>query len=277
MANTKKKRSAEEDVKLVRDNNGESRMSGRDRERDDEGRFMSDEDDDRSYRGGSSRGRSSQGRGWYGDSEGHARAGRMSHQNDYEDESDEGDYGSYNNRRSGRYGGQRGGRSERDYDEDRYYGRGQSRPRDEEGRFMSDEERYGSRRGMSRRDWDEDSDRYYSSRGSRGQGQYRRRDEEGRFMGDEDDYRSSRRGYSSRSSSGQGRGWYGDPEGHARAGRMSHQNDYESESDEDDYDQDMRSNRSSRGGRRMASGGGRGWFGDPQGHARAGRHSHDND
>jgi hemerythrin superfamily protein len=177
---------------------------GGSRERDEQGRFMSDEDNGR--RGGGGRGQG----GWFGDSEGHSRAAqqRGSSSGRYDDEDD------------------RGGR----------FGRGGSRERDEQGRFMSDDDDNGGRgggRGHGRGGWFGDSEghsraaqqrgsssgRYddddvNGGRGGRGGGRggSRERDEQGRFMSDED---NGVRGGGGR---GQG-GWFGDPRGHSEASR----------------------------------------------------------
>jgi hemerythrin superfamily protein len=204
------------------------------RERDERGRFVSD-DDDRDYRrrsSGRSRydddderrfmpARDEEGRftrsrsrysddddddrrghgGWYGDPEGHSEASRRGWEE-----------------RSGsraRY---------RDDDDDRRYSG--SRPRDEEGRFTSSRSRYS----------DDDDDR----RGSRGHGGWygdpeghseasrRGWEERGSTRtrsraDDDDDRRSSRSRYRDDDDDGRGGrrhgGWYGDPEGHSEAAR----------------------------------------------------------
>jgi hypothetical protein len=87
-----------------------------DRPRDDYGRFMSEDDDDR--RGGYRSRGSDDGRGWYGDPEGHSRASRMG----------------WDHRGGGRYD---------DDDDRRYSSRSQAaadRPRDDYGRFMSEDD-----------------------------------------------------------------------------------------------------------------------------------------
>jgi len=146
--------------------------------------------------------------------------------------------------------------------------------RDERGRFVSeDDDDRGGRYGRSERD---DHQRYG-----------RERDERGRFMEDDDDRRRYRSrddddDYRSRSRyeddddrrGGRGRGWSGDPEGHAEAARKgweergSYRSRGRSEDDEEDYRsaryRDEDNGRSSRGG-------GRGWSGDPEGHAEAAR------
>jgi len=145
--------------------------------------------------------------------------------------------------------------------------RSQSRDRDDQGRFMSD-----------------DDDRGYS-RGSSGRSQDRRRDDEGRFMSDdygrgrsyrsrEDDDDDYRRNSSSR---GRGHGgWSGDSEGHSEASRRGWEERGGSRSSrrsDDDYDDRGRSARGRddddddrRGSRGRGHGG---WFGDPEGHSEA--------
>ena len=184
----------------------------------------------------------------------------------------------------------------RDYDE-----RGSSRyrdeqPRDEQGRFASDEDRRGREYGRRERD-DSDyrssssshgrsyQDDEYTSRGQR----MPERDEYGRFMSD-DDRRSQ--GYSRgrdyeeerRASHGGGHGgWFGDPEGHSEAARKGWD---EREGERRSYDEDTRGYSSQGGGRRYKSrsredegerrhSGHGGWFGDPEGHSEAARRGWD--
>jgi hemerythrin superfamily protein len=271
------------------------------RERDERGRFVSD-DDDRDYRrrsSGRSRydddderrfmpARDEEGRftrsrsrysdddddrrghgGWYGDPEGHSEASRRGWE-------------------------ERGGARARyrDDDDDRRY----SRSRDEEGRFTSSRSRYayddddnrrdsrahggwyGDAEGhseASRRGWEERSGsraRYRDDDDDRRYSRSRSRDEEGRFTSsrsrysDDDDDRRGSRGHG---------GWYGDPEGHSEASRRGWEERgstrTRSRADDDD---DRRSSRSryrdddddGRGGRRHG-----GWYGDPEGHSEAAR------
>jgi hypothetical protein len=126
-----------------------------------------------------------------------------------------------------------------------------NRPRDEEGRFMSDDEDYRSSRSSR------------SGRSSRYE-----QDEDDDYESDNRRSRSSRGGRSSRS---EGRGWFGDPEGHAEAAERGWEQGHRgqrggrSSRDEED-DDDYRSSRSSRSSRGRGQGG---WFGDPEGHAEA--------
>jgi hemerythrin superfamily protein len=219
------------------------------RERDERGRFVSEDDDDRDYRRRSSsrsryddddrrrsmparddegrftssrsryddeddddyrRGRRGHG-GWFGDAEGHSEASRRGW------DEREGSRGHY-----------------RDDD------RGRMPSRDEEGRFMSSRSRYDDhddddrRGGRGHGGWyadpeghSEASRRGWEERGG-SRGRYRdddddrrrympARDDEGRFTGsrsryadDDDDDRRRGRGHG---------GWYGDPEGHSQAAR----------------------------------------------------------
>jgi hemerythrin superfamily protein len=232
--------------------------------RDEEGRFTSSRSR-YAYDDDDDRRGSRERGGWFGDPEGHSEASRRGWE-------------------------ERGGSRARyrDDDDDRRY----SRSRDEEGRFTSSRSRYDDddRRGSrghggwfgdpeghseaSRRGWEErggsraryredDDDRRYSSS--------RSRDEEGRFTSsrsryDDDDRRGSR---------GHG-GWFGDPEGHSEASRRGweERDGRRTRSRADDED-DRRSSRSRypddddddrRGGR-----GHGGWYGDPEGHSEAAR------
>lgn len=124
--------------------------------------------------------------------------------------------------------------------------RGRTPQRDDEGRFVSDDDRNGGGRRSSRgsqyderrysrsgRDDDNGGNYYSSSQQGRGgyydddrsyrasRGSYGDDDGDGRYGlrtgGYDSDYEDDRNGYQ-----GSGRGWFGDPEGHARAGRQSH-------------------------------------------------------
>src|SRR5436190_3543349 len=130
-------------------------------ERDDRGRFMSDEDrrygrssyrdDDDRYGNGSRRGRG----GWFGDSEGHSEAAR--------ERWTEGRYS--DSRYGGRYeDDERYGDSER-YGRDDDYDRRFDRERDDRGRFVSDDDDDDRRYSSRSRD---DDDRYSSGRGRGG-------------------------------------------------------------------------------------------------------------
>lgn len=218
-----------------------------DRDRDDQGRFTSDDDDNRRYR-----------------SRGSSRSSR------YQDDDDDRGY-----RSSGNY-------RERD-DQGRFMSdddNGHSRGRSSQGG-------YSSQSRSSRDNDDDDYGRGRSSQGGRGHGGWygdseghsqaaRQRGSQSRSSRDydDDDYG---RGRSSQGGRGHG-GWFGDSEGHSEAaeqgwehrGRSSSRSRY----DEDD-DDDRRYSRGSRGSRSSSSGGGGrshgGWFGDPEGHSQASR------
>lgn len=206
-------------------------------DRDERGRFMSDDrdygrsryrDDDDSRYGNGGRGHG----GWFGDSEGHSQAARSRWDEDrygrrYADDDRYGDSRRYgDDDRSGR---ERDARGRFMSDDDRHYGRYRDergdRERDERGRFTSDDDR---RYARSSRDDDDDDDRRGNGRG-RGHG-----------------------------------GWFGDSEGHSRAARSR---------DDDDRRYSARSSYSRRDDDddRHRSGGHGGWFGDPRGHAEASR------
>lgn len=237
------------------------------RDRDEQGRFTADDrdrsrgrgDDDRSYR---ARARDDdEGRGWYGDAEGHAEAARKGW--------------------ASREGGEP--RSFRDDDDDRGGYRSSGRDRDSQGRFTSDDDR-GGYGGRSR---DRDDDRGYRSRGQD-------RDDYGRFTSDDDrdGGRSRRRDEDDRGGRDRGYGgWFGDSEGHSRAARRGWEDDDRngrggrgggSDRDRDENghymrDDDRGGSRSrgrdddDRGGRESRDHGQSGWFGDSEGHARAAR------
>ncbi len=158
------------------------------------------------------------------------------------------------------------------------------RDRDEQGRFVSDDDDRNSSRSRGRNDddrystrsrsrYDEDDDRYGNSRSRFNE---RDRDDQGRFVSDDDDRgnRSYSRGRDDdyRSSRGRGEGgWSGDSEASRRGWD-------ERDSDRDrSYSQGRDNSRSGRGRddddyRSSSRDGGRGhggWFGDPEGHARA--------
>jgi hypothetical protein len=227
-----------------------------DNERDERGRFVSDDD---------------RGRGGY-------QGGRWR-----EDDNDHHGYASQNRDRdeNGRF---------MSHDDDRgssHRGRNMDRDRDDNGRFMGHDDDY--RRGSSRYDGNNERDRdengrfvshderggMYRSRPARDDGDHRGstsrnldRDDNGRFMSDEryDRNRDDDRNGGSR---GHG-GWYGDSRGHSEATqrgwddrqsghRYDHDDDRPRRSFSSGYDDDRRGN------------GDRGWYGDPEGHAEAAR------
>jgi hypothetical protein len=224
------------------------------RERDERGRFMSEDDRDygRSYaeRGG--------GRSRYEDE------GRGYRSRDYDED---------DNRSRG---AQRGGEMRHERAMEARRGGGYSEDRGQGGWFGDPE---GHSRA-AREAWDEHRDSYMRSRGERGwygdpEG-HSRASREGwdERRGEDRSYRSrgredydEDRGYRSQGR-GQG-GWFGDPEGHSRASRegwderRGEDRNYRSRGRDDDDDD-------RRGGR-----GHGGWFGDPEGHSRASREGWD--
>ncbi|MDB5458391.1 MAG: hypothetical protein JWO72_132 [Caulobacteraceae bacterium] len=202
-----------------------------DTERDERGRFMSDDD-----RRGSSRSRSrddDEGRGRYAESRGRSGSRRD------EDRS-----------------------FSRDDDDDRRYGaRGlDDRNRDERGRFADDDDRRGGSRSRSR---DDDDDRRYGARSS----DDRNRDERGRFA--DDDRRGGSRSRSRDDDDRDRGGWFGDSRGHSEAARRGwEERSAGSRSRDDDDDRRGGSRSRSRDDDDRGRGG---WFGDSEGHAEAAR------
>ena len=280
------------------------------RERDERGRFVSD-DDDRDYR------RRSSSRSRYDDDD--RRRSMPTRDDEGQFTSSRSRYDDDDDRRrsmparndEGRF---TSSRSRYDDDDDR---RRSMPARDDEGRFTSSRSRYGDdddrRSSRSRSRYDEDDD---DRRGGRGHGgwygdpeghsdashrgweerggsrsRYRdddrrgsmpARDDEGRFTSsrsrdDEDDRRGGR---------GHG-GWYGDPEGHSEASRRGWEERGGSHTRYRDDDDDRRRSMPARDdeGRftssrsryddddddRRGSRGHGGWYGDPEGHSEAAR------
>ncbi|RQP07408.1 MAG: hypothetical protein D1H97_02630, partial [Paracoccus sp. BP8] len=198
-------------------------------ERDERGRFVSDDDDRHGSRGRGS------GRGASGRDDDRERDSRGRFVSDDDDR---------------RYA------SSRRYDDDR---RSASRGRDDDyGRDRGQGGWFGDPEGhaeAARRGWDhrrdDDDDRYGSrgrgsGRGASGEDDDRERDSRGRFVSDDDDrrYASSRRYDDDRRSASRGRdddygrdrgqgGWFGDPEGHAEAARRGW--DHRRDDDDDRY------------------------------------------
>jgi hemerythrin superfamily protein len=271
-----------------------ARSSSSTRERDERGRFVSD-DDDRDYRGRSS------GRSRYDDEDdrhpmrSRDEEGRFtSPRSRYNDDDDE-------NRRGGRGHGGWYGDAERHSEASRrgWEERGASRAgyrdddrrsmrsRDEEGRFTSsrsrydhddDDDRHGGRghggwygdaeghSEASRRGWEERGGERARYRDEDDRRSMRSRDDEGRFTSsrsryDHDDD-SDRRG-------GRGHGgWYGDPVGHSEASRRG----WEERGSYRDDDDDRRHSRSRYDDDHDRRGRGHGgWYGDPEGHSEAAR------
>jgi hemerythrin superfamily protein len=271
-----------------------ARNGNNERDRDERGRYVSDDDarDERRSSGGGSRSRGrddddergGRGRGWYGGSEGHSQAARRRSDDDDDrrfsrsrgrdnDDDDRGGRG-----RGGWFGDSEGHAqaARRRWDEDDERGGSRSRYRDDD-----DDDRRGSR---SRSRDDDDDDRGGRGRG-RGCGWYG--DSEGhaeaarRRSDDDDDRRGSRsRGRDDddddRGSRGRGRGWYGDSEGHAEASPRGREDEERggSRSRSRNDDDDRRSGSRSRGGSDDEGHGG--WFGDPRRHAQAARRGWEN-
>ena len=235
----------------LQENQAMAQRGNQDRERDDQGRFMSEDDDRRYSRGGGGGG---YGRGWDDQDRGGGRGRSSSGQ-------DRDEYGRFMS--EDERGGQRSGRGSYD-DDDNRGGRGRSsqqQERDEYGRFHSDDD---------------------SDRGGRGRfSSQRDRDEYGRFESNDDDYRGGGRSPQQRDRDERGRFASDDDDDRGGRGRASQQRD------RDEYgrftsDDDRGGQRSSgrgrdddddRGGRTSRGGGedDRGWFGDPRGHAEAAR------
>ncbi len=263
------------------------------RERDERGRFTSDDDDRGGRRyasergGGGGRGRYDDDRdgrgrgqgGWFGDSQGHSQASRRG----WERSDHEG---------SGWYGDSRGhseasrrGWERSDHEGSGWYG-------DPEGHSEASRRGWDERRSFSGRDRDDDRSRGGGGGGSSGGGRGRGRDDD-----DDRGYRSRGRDDDDRDYRGRGRddddgrGWYGDSRGHSEAARKGWESrgrddddrgsrGRSSRDDDDDRgyrgrsrddDDDRRSSSSSRGGRSQG-----GWFGDSEGHSEASRRGWDN-
>jgi len=184
-------------------------------------------------------------------------------------------------------------------DDDDYRGR-RMPPRDEEGRFMSDD-----RRSRSSRDYDDDDrgrgrghggwfgDPEGHSEASRLGWEHRDSGRSSRYDDDDrsrrssssrlDDYTRDRYDDDRRGSSARGRGrdedrgqggWFGDPEGHSEASRRGWEHREGGYRTSGRYEDDDRGGRYSRGRDDDDDGRGRGrggWFGDPRGHSEAAR------
>ena len=183
MARYSNDRDRDERGRFTDDNdNGRGGYQGRggDRDRDDRGRFASDDNRVGSSYGGG-RGQSGEGRGWYGDSQGHSQAAREGWEERGSSRSGQGRY-----QDQGHY---------QDDDDRRYsHSQGNDRDRDDRGRFTSDDDRGGHGYGSGR------------NQGGQNRGGY----------GESQGYSQSSRG-GREDSSHEGRGWYGDPQGHSRA------------------------------------------------------------
>jgi hypothetical protein len=243
-----------------------ARYSSNSPDRDERGRFVSD-DDRGSSRGGRGRGEPDRDESGRFASEGRSSRGR------YDDE----DSRSRDRDDSGRFVSE--GRSSRSRDDDDDRSRGQSRWRDDE----------------------HESDRRYASRGRHDDERHEGRSRGGWFGDSEGHSEASRQGW--RDSDHGDSGWYGDSERHSEAARRGWEGGHrsqrrdedegrrESQSRQDDYyrgrsrDDDDRRNESGRGSRsdddddRRSSSRGRGhsgWSGDPEGHSEASRRGWEN-
>jgi hypothetical protein len=261
-----------------------NRYSNNTRERDDQGRFMS-EDDNGYSRGSRSSGRDRDDQGRFM-SEGGGYS-RSRYDNDDDRRYSRGGPERDENGRFMSEGGSRGR-----YDEDqRYAHRSTGRDRDDEGRFTNEN---GSSRGRFQGD-----DEHYGPRSLGSMG--RDRDDEGRFTrsgGSYDDRRhggwfgdserhseSSRRGWDSPRHGESG--WYGDPEGHSEASRRgwdgregggspryeerSRRYDEAPSRSRSQYADDRDYRRSDDNERGNGGRGHGGWSGDPEGHSEASR------
>jgi len=241
MARQGNMRERDEDGRFTSDDDdrggGRGSRGSNNRDRDENGRFMS-EDDNRSGSRGSRNGDDDRG------------GGRGSRGSNNRDRDENGRFMSDDDNRSGSRGSRSGGND---------------RERDENGRFMSDDDDRGGRSGSGGRQggrggWFGDSEGH-SEAARRGRNESSGRGSQSRSDDDDDDRRGSRGGRG---------GWFGDSEGHSEAARRGR----------DDRDDDSRS-----GGRNGGSGnrsrsrddddddgrrGGRGgWFGDSRGHSEA--------
>jgi hemerythrin superfamily protein len=227
------------------------------RERDGRGRFMSEDDDDRSY--GASR-RSGYGAayregGYYDDEPRSLGRGQFRDRDERgrfmsEDDDDRsystrsrGGYGDWDDEADGRSYSSRSRGGSRDEDDDDRGGRSRGR-----GGWFGDSEGHSMaarQRGGSR--FHDDDERSFSSRGGR------ERDEQGRFMSDDDDERSFSSRGGGRDRDERGRFVSDDDDYDARRSSRSQSMRTRRRDDDDDDDR------------------GRGWFGDPQGHSEASR------
>jgi hypothetical protein len=235
------------------------------RERDEQGRFTSD--DERGYRGSRGRGgpeRDEQGR-FMSEGGGSRSRGR------YDDEDERYGHGSTGRERDeeGRFMSEGGGRSRGRYEDedDRYGRRSMSRERDDEGRSGR---RGGGSEGRGHGGWFGDSEGH--SEASRRGWESGSHGESGWYGDPEGHSEASRRGWENPRHGESG--WYGDPEGHSEASRRGwehgHEGNYRGRSSRDD---EMRSRSRSRYDDERGNGGRGhgGWSGDPEGHSEASR------
>ncbi len=239
------------------DDNGRGGQFGRgqERPRDEQGRFMS-EDDDRGYFGQRGNERDPQERGYRGGDD-YSRGGR-----DRYDDYGRSAGGNYRDNYGDNYG-------EENYREDNYSRGNAGRdfgPRDEYGRFSTEDER-GPQRGANQYGrWQDDYDREpygpYQGRAYEG--------DPGRERYDDDSYRRERGYEGSRGMQGPNQ----DRDDWQRGGQDRNQR-YDERDDRgrfqsrDESDQRGSQGRGSQGRGRQDDQ--RGWFGDPRGHAAAAR------
>ena len=137
----------------------------------------------------------------------------------------------------------------------------QTRDRDEQGRFMSEDDREygrgGSRGGMPQRD---EGGRFMSEDDRRGRGRYDDDERRSRSRNDDDDRRSSGSRHG---------GWFGDSEGHSEASRRGWERSDHGESGW--YGDREGHSEASRRGWENPDHGRSGWFGDREGHSEASR------
>ena len=239
------------------------------RERDDQGRFMSDDEHGYSRSSGNGgRERDDQGRFM-------SEGGRSSRGGRYEDDEDRRySRGGPERDEHGRFMSEGGSRSRGRYDDEdeRYSRRSMGRDRDDEGRFT----RSGSSEGRGHGGWFGDSEGH--SEASRRGWQNPSHGESGWYGDSEGHSQASRRGWDNPRHGESG--WYGDSEGHSEASRKGwehgHEGNYRSRSSSryDDDEGRYESRRSARypdDDRDYGRGGHSGWSGDPEGHSEAAR------
>jgi len=201
-------------------------MRARERERDERGRFVDEDDrrsrrdyddDDRRYSRSRSRDDDDD-RGWYGDRRGHAAAARRGWETRRGERYDDDDRRSYR----------------RDYDDDRYMSRGRRT-----GGWFGDPEGHSE---AARRGWDDpdhgpsgwygDSERH--SRAAQRGWDNPDHGPSGWYGDSEGHSRAARRGWDNPDHGDSG--WYGDPEGHSQASRRGWDERRSSRHDDDYYD-----------------------------------------
>jgi ferritin-like metal-binding protein YciE len=290
-----------------RDDDDRGGRSYQGQERDYQGRYNADDDrgNGREYeynRGG-------EGRGWYGDPQGHSEAARRGWEErgggrasyDYDDRGGR-NFGGRERDDQGRFTSDydRGGRGqERSYDYNRGEGRGYDyddrggrnygggRDRDDQGRFISNggQSGYGYNERSGRNNGGRSGYDYDDRAGGNNGG--RDRDDQGRFPSNRGGYGGRDRDYEY-NRGGEGRGWYGDPQGHSEAARRGWD---EREGGRSRYEDDRGGNGGNRSDQGRYANGGEsrdydnsrgggeghgGWYGDSQGHSEAARRGWEN-